>query len=320
MTEPKPQRVQPARFETGRPMLLAGVRRTHAYESAATSMAAQWRDFFALPPIPGRVGSSIHGAIAGADAQGFEYLAAVEVASFDPLDPGLGRMRVPSQRYAVFVHEGPIEGIRETWRAILEEWLPSSGRIAAHGPDLEHYGPDFDLEARRGRMEIAFPVEPLADEGELPTALRAIDVAPRSKPSTYPEPFASRMIGREKRALGDRFGLRNFGVNQTRLAPGACSSLRHAHRTQDEFVYVLAGHPTLRTNAGATRLSPGDCAGFAAGTGDAHHLVNETAEDVVYLEVGDRSPGDVGSYPDDDLVAVIVDGAWRFTRKDGSPH
>jgi uncharacterized cupin superfamily protein len=142
----------------------------------------------------------------------------------------------------------------------------------------------------------------------------------RSKPSNYPEPFASRVGGRLKRPLGDLFGLANFGVNLTRLTPGAISALRHAHTLQDEFIYVLEGHPTLVTDAGDTLLQPGMCAGFRAGTGDGHQLVNRTADDVVYLEVGDRTPGDTGSYPDDDLRAVSVEGRWRFTHKDGTPY
>ena len=153
-----------------------------------------------------------------------------------------------------------------------------------------------------------------------PGAVAADQVPPRTKASSYPEPFASRMAGREKRALGDVFGLSNFGVNLTRLAPGAASSLRHAHSRQDEFVYVLQGHPTLLTDRGATPLGPGDCAGFKAGTGDAHCLRNDTASTVVYLEVGDRSPGDAGSYPDDDLQAVLVNGQWAFLHKDGRPY
>lgn len=153
-----------------------------------------------------------------------------------------------------------------------------------------------------------------------PIALVAADAPARVKPSNYPEPFASRMNGRVKRALGDLFGLTNFGVNLTRLAPGAMSALRHAHTKQDEFVYILEGRPSLYTDAGRTELAPGMCAGFKAGTGDGHHLVNETASDVVYLEIGDRTPGDEGSYPDDDLVAVMVEGKWRFTRKDGSAY
>jgi uncharacterized cupin superfamily protein len=153
-----------------------------------------------------------------------------------------------------------------------------------------------------------------------PVAIVAAKAPARSKPSNYPEPFASRMGGRVKTPLGDLFGLANFGVNLTRLAPGAVSALRHAHTRQDEFVYVLEGHPTLVTDAGETPLHPGMCAGFQAGTGDAHQLVNRSGEDVVYLEVGDRTAGDVGSYPDDDLQAVSVEGRWRFTHKDGTPY
>jgi len=151
-----------------------------------------------------------------------------------------------------------------------------------------------------------------------PIAIIADEAPPRSKRSIYPEPFASRMFGREKKPLGDLFSLTNFGVNLTRLAPGALSALRHAHSVQDEFVYVLQGSPLLVTDAGETQLHPGMCAGFKAGTGDGHQLVNRSTEDVVYLEVGDRTAGDSATYPDDDLQAVLVGGNWQFTHKDGT--
>ena len=151
-------------------------------------------------------------------------------------------------------------------------------------------------------------------------AVMATQATPRTKPSNYPEPFASRMEGRVKRSLGDLFGLSNFGVNLTRLLPGACSALRHAHPKQDEFIYILHGHPMLLTDAGETQLCPGMCAGFKAGTGDGHHLVNRTSEEVSYLEVGDRSTGDLAVYPDDDLQAALVEGKWQFAHKDGSPY
>ena len=153
-----------------------------------------------------------------------------------------------------------------------------------------------------------------------PIAIKASDAPARTKPSNYPEPFASRMAGRQKRPLGDLFGLTNFGVNLTRLAPNAVSALRHAHTLQDEFIYIFQGHPTLHTDEGCTQLSPGMCAGFKAGTGNGHHLSNETSEDVLYLEIGDRTPGDEGSYPDDDLKALLEDGLWKFVHKDGTPY
>jgi len=153
-----------------------------------------------------------------------------------------------------------------------------------------------------------------------PVAIVAAEAPVRAKRSNYPEPFASRMTGRDKHPLGDLFGLSNFGVNLTRLAPGAVSALRHAHTKQDEFVYILQGHPTLHTDAGHTLLAPGMCAGFKAGTGNGHQLINNTREEVVYLEVGDRTPGDEGTYPDDDLRAQLVDGRWVFTHKNGAPY
>jgi uncharacterized cupin superfamily protein len=153
-----------------------------------------------------------------------------------------------------------------------------------------------------------------------PLAIVASSAPPRTTPSTYPEPFFSRMAKREKRPLGDLFGLKNFGVNLTRLSPGGESALLHRHSKQDEFVYVLEGEPTLVTETEEVRLSPGMCAGFPA-QGIAHHLVNRTDRDVVYLEVGDRTAGDEGSYPRDDLKASLgPDGTWIYTHKDGRAY
>ncbi len=158
-----------------------------------------------------------------------------------------------------------------------------------------------------------------APEIERPVAVMASQAPPRAKQTGYPPPYAARVAGRDKRPLGDLFGLSNFGVNLTRLAPGAMSSLRHAHSRQDEFVYILSGHPVLVTDRGETPLAPGMCAGFAAGSGDAHHLVNRGSDVVEYLEVGDRTPGDSAEYPDDDLaVRMGDDGRWQYRRKDGT--
>jgi uncharacterized cupin superfamily protein len=156
---------------------------------------------------------------------------------------------------------------------------------------------------------------------DYPVAATAANAPVRTKPSNYPEPYASMMAGREKRPLGDLFGLMNFGVNLTRLPPGAISALRHAHTKQDEFIFILAGNPVLLTDEGEMSLSPGMCAGFRSGSGNAHQLINRTAEDVVYLEIGDRTAGDAVSYPDDDLQAVLdAGGKWQFLHKDGASY
>ena len=159
-----------------------------------------------------------------------------------------------------------------------------------------------------------------AHEPPRPAAIMAAEAPLRSRPSVYPQPFAERVAGRSKRPLGDVFGLRNFGVNLTRLAPGGESALLHDHTRQDEFIYVLEGQATLVTEAGETVLAPGMCAGFPAG-GGAHQLVNRGECDVVYLEIGDRTPGDLAVYPLDDLRAAFgPDGKWIFTHKDGRPY
>ncbi len=147
---------------------------------------------------------------------------------------------------------------------------------------------------------------------------RAMDIAPRVKPSNYPPHFAERVAGRVKRQLGDAFGLSRFGVNLTILPPGVQSALLHRHTEQEEFIYILSGHPTLRTDTDEVRLEPGMCVGFPA-NGAAHQLINQTGADVHYLEVGDRNITDQGEYPEDDLAYRWSEGGWRFTRKDGTP-
>jgi uncharacterized cupin superfamily protein len=141
---------------------------------------------------------------------------------------------------------------------------------------------------------------------------------PESSSTGYPEPYKSRVAGRHKRRLGDHVGLKNFGVNLTRLDPGAESSMRHWHAKQDEFIYVVEGEITLVTDVGRQKLGPGMAAGFPAGKADGHQLVNETNKPVLYLEIGDRTPGESASYPDDDLAMQTVDGKNVFTHKDGS--
>lgn len=141
---------------------------------------------------------------------------------------------------------------------------------------------------------------------------------PHRTHSNYPPAFQPQVVGRSKQRLGDTAGLKNFGVNLVRLAPGSCSALRHWHSRQDEFIYVLEGELILATDAGSNSLTVGMAAGFPAGETDGHHLCNQSDVDAVYLEIGDRTPDDLVHYPDDDLVAKEVQGSWQFAHKDGT--
>jgi uncharacterized cupin superfamily protein len=142
---------------------------------------------------------------------------------------------------------------------------------------------------------------------------------PESNATSYPEPHRADNQRRWNRRLGDHAGLKNFGVNLTRIVPGGQSSSRHWHSRQDEFVYVLDGEVVLETDAGEEILRPGMCAGFPAGTHDGHRFLNRSSTDVLLLVVGDRTPGDEAGYPDIDMHAVMgPDGRYRFARKDGT--
>ena len=139
--------------------------------------------------------------------------------------------------------------------------------------------------------------------------------------TNYPDEFAGPVKDREKRALGDALGLSQFGVNLVRLKPGVMSSQRHWHSHEDEFVIVLEGELALVTDAGEQVLGPGMAAGFPAGSGDGHHLINRSGRDAVYLEVGARDEAnDDVDYSDIDLIRRKKDAERVFFHKDGTPY
>ncbi len=149
-----------------------------------------------------------------------------------------------------------------------------------------------------------------------------IDIAklPVDSRSSYPEPFNRLVAGRSRKRLGNAAGLDQFGVNLTTLKPNAVSALRHWHQNEDELIYVLEGEVVLIEDGGETLLKAGDAAGFKANTPNGHHLVNKSARDAVYLEIGTRLKHERAAYPDVDLVMIRDDTGAHFTHKDGTPY
>jgi uncharacterized cupin superfamily protein len=145
-----------------------------------------------------------------------------------------------------------------------------------------------------------------------------ITAVPARKGVGYPPPFDAPCAERTRRRLGEAGGLRDFGVNLMTLPPGAWSSQRHWHSHEDEFVYVLEGELTLIEDGGETLLRAGDCAAFAKGTGNGHHLINKSSAMAMYLEAGSRNPQDLITWSDFDMMSANSDG--RFVHKDGSPY
>ena len=136
----------------------------------------------------------------------------------------------------------------------------------------------------------------------------------------YPEPFRQIVLGRVRKRLGNAAGLTQFGVNLTTLKPGAASAQRHWHTAEDEFVYVLAGEVVLCEDDGEVAMRTGDAAGFKAGVANGHQLVNKSAREALYLEIGTRAPTERAHYPDVDLAAEKDERGFRFTKKSGEPY
>ena len=145
-----------------------------------------------------------------------------------------------------------------------------------------------------------------------------IATAPGRIGSGYPAPFDAPCASRTRRRLGDAGGIRDFGVNLMTLPPGGWSSQRHWHSNEDEFVFVLQGELRLVEDDGASVLRAGECAAFPKGSGNGHHLINESSAVAVYLEVGSRNPDDLTTCSDIDMMSSNIDG--RFVHKDGSPY
>jgi uncharacterized cupin superfamily protein len=136
----------------------------------------------------------------------------------------------------------------------------------------------------------------------------------------YPEEFRHVVAGRERQRLGDAGGLTQFGVNLTRLRPGAASALRHWHEVEDELVYVLEGELVLVEDGGETILRAGDAATFKSGAANGHHLVNRSGRDAVLLEIGTRPERDVVHYPDIDLRLEYDEAGDRWMHRSGESY
>jgi len=141
--------------------------------------------------------------------------------------------------------------------------------------------------------------------------------APASSGTLYPPPFDEPCRARRRIKLGDAAGLTQFGVNLCTLPPGAWSSQRHWHTSEDELIYVVSGEVTLVTDEGEEVLRAGEAAGFKAGDPDGHTLQNRSNADVVLLEIGTRVAGDVATYSDIDMKTSPGGG---YIHKDGAPY
>ena len=151
--------LEPPRFVTAKPLLIAGLSERYSAETCA-AIPAQWQRFAPhIGHIPGQVGRVTYGVIYnGDDAGNTEYLSGVEVSDFSKVPAEFSRLRIPEQRYAVFSQKDHVSTIRQTWLTIWNQGLPESGHKAAGGPEFERYAEEFDPRTGGGGFEIWVPI------------------------------------------------------------------------------------------------------------------------------------------------------------------
>lgn len=149
----------PRTVERG-PMLLAGLLEHHQDMNMA-AVPNQWQRFVPwIGNVPGQVGLATYGVVfSGGDGAVTDYLAAVEVETFDSLPRELSPARLAAQTYAVFRHPGHISEIRAVWLTIWSAWVPGRLGKLSDAPFFERYPETFDGMTGRGGFEIWLPIE-----------------------------------------------------------------------------------------------------------------------------------------------------------------
>jgi AraC family transcriptional regulator len=153
-------RLDPPRFENGRELLIAGINVRYTFETRV-QIPAQWERFAPLlGKVPGQIGKTAYGVCWNYQpGRGFDYLCGVEVSSAAGLPADFSHVRLPAQRYAVFIHSKHVSLIPNTLDAIWRKWLPNSGYQAAETPSFERYSEDYNAQTGMGGTEIWVPIK-----------------------------------------------------------------------------------------------------------------------------------------------------------------
>ena len=160
MDETQLIKLESPRFVSGKRLLIAGLGERYTCETSA-GIPSQWQRFLPhLGQIPGQHGGTAYGVCYNSDDAGnFDYVCGVEVKDFSRLPADWSRVRIPEQRYAIFVQREHISTIRSTWNTIWNKWLPESGFEGVDAPNFERYGDDFDSFTGTGGFEIWIPIK-----------------------------------------------------------------------------------------------------------------------------------------------------------------
>ncbi len=113
------------------------------------------------------------------------------------------------------------------------------------------------------------------------------------------------------RKLGAAAGGSQLGCTLTEVPPGKTAWPFHAHLGNEEAIYVLEGHATLRLGDRQHPLKPGDYVALPARADAAHQVINTSAAPVRYLAISTMNPTDVIVYPDSKKHGILAGGDSR---------
>jgi AraC family transcriptional regulator len=152
--------LEPPRFESRKTLLIVGLGARYTFPNVE-GIPAQWQRFAPyFGHVPHQVGGAAYGVSHNFDDSGnFDYVAGVEVTGFDDIDKEFTRIRIPEQRYVVFLHSDHISAIPATHYTIWNKWLPESAHKAADGISFELYDERFDPQTGMGGVEIWIPIK-----------------------------------------------------------------------------------------------------------------------------------------------------------------
>ncbi len=106
--------------------------------------------------------------------------------------------------------------------------------------------------------------------------------------------------------VGKKVGATQMGMSLYELPTGQAVCPYHFEWTDEEWLIVLAGRPTLRTPEGERTLEPGDTVCFPSGPNGAHGVRNEGDELARIALLSTKSPFGIAEYPDSDKIGVWV--------------
>ncbi len=89
--------------------------------------------------------------------------------------------------------------------------------------------------------------------------------------------------------IGKKLGLLKIGIHIELIYPGRRTSWPHAESLEEEFAYVIEGHPDVWIDGHLHALVPGDFVAFPSGTGIAHTFLNNTDKNVLLLVGGEAN-------------------------------